>query len=311
MANEMDLTIALGDYHRTRPILDGKVSVEGLRLNARPVMPGDACLKPLYEQFDVAEMEISWYLMARLRELPVIALPVFPLRMFIHLYIFCAESSAIGSPEDLKGRKVGICRYQAIVGLWARGILRDCHGVRPEDLSWVTSEADGDGYQIPAGIEVTVQTEDLESLLLRGEIDALISPTLPSFCLARDPRMRRVFRDSRSAVKEYFLQTGIFPITHTVVARQSLIEEHPWIASRLVDAFMEANKLCRRSYEYEKRLSYPMAAIIQEEEDRIFGKDPWAHGLAANKAALEKFLEYAKEQGYVPFQPEIHDLFAS
>lgn len=310
---DLELTLMLADYHRTRPLLSGEVQARGLKLLPRRAEAGEACLRPVYEEFDIAEMSLSWYIMARCRDEPVIALPIFPLRMQIHPYIFCSASSGIERPEDLKGKKIGMDEYRLTVGLWARGILQEHHGVRPEDCEWFTSspEAPAAGFQIPPKIRVTVTPEPTEQLLLRGEIDALIPPNIvPSF-RARDPRIRRVFKDIRGTVNEYFRKTKIFPITHTLVVRQSLFDKHPWLVSSLLDAFTEAEKLCRKSYDYAKRLAFPSAVLILEEEEEIFGDHPWGHGLTPeNRIVLEKFVQYANEQGYIPSRPPLSDLFA-
>jgi len=311
MAKEVELTLMLADYHRTRPLLSGEVTVDGVKLNPQRAVPGEACMRPVYEEFDIAEMSLSWYMMARCRNEPVIALPIFPLRMQIHPYIFCGTASGIKRPEDLKGKKIGMDEYRLTVGLWARGILREYHGVRPEECQWFTSAPERAGYQPPAGVNVTVVDEPTEALLLRGEIDALIPPNIvPSF-RAKDPRIRRVFKDPRTTVNEYFSKTKIFPITHTLVVRQTLFDEHPWLVSSLVNAFTEAEERCLKSYDYAKRLAFPSAVLILEEEEEIFGKNPWAHGLTPeNQIVLEKFVQYAHEQGYIPYRPKISDLFA-
>jgi 4,5-dihydroxyphthalate decarboxylase len=313
MAKDLELTLMLADYHRTRPLLSGEVAARGIKLLPRRAETGEACLRPVYEEFDIAEMSLSWYMMARCRGEPVIALPIFPLRMQIHPYIFCSAASGIEGPEDLKGKKVGMDEYRLTVGLWARGILQEYHGVRPEQCEWFTSapESAAAGYRIPPNVKVTVVNQPTEQLLLRGEIDALIPPNIvPSF-RARDPRIRRVFKDIRAAVNEYFRKTRIFPITHTLVVRQSLFDEHPWLASSLLDAFTEAEKLCRKSYDYAKRLAFPSAVLILEEEEETFGEDPWGHGLTPeNRVVLEKFVQYAHEQGYIPSRPPLADLFA-
>ena len=80
---------------------------------------------------------------------------------------------------------------------------------------------------------------------------------MPSF-RAKDPRIRRVFKDPRSTVNDYFRKTKIFPITHALVVRQSLFDQHPWLVSSLLNAFTEAEKLCRKSYDYAKRLRIPI-----------------------------------------------------
>ena len=105
MAKEIELTLMLADYHRTRPLLNGEVAARGIKLQPRRAESGEACMRPVYEEFDIAEMSLSWYMMARCRNEPVIALPIFPLRMQIHPYIFCGAASGIGGPEDLKGKK--------------------------------------------------------------------------------------------------------------------------------------------------------------------------------------------------------------
>jgi len=312
MAKEIELTLMLADYHRTRPLLSGEVTVDGVTLNPQRAVPGEACMRPVYEEFDIAEMSLSWYMMARCRNEPVIALPIFPLRMQIHPYIFCGASSGIEGPEDLKGKKIGMDEYRLTVGLWARGILREYYGVRPEECQWFTSAPERAGYQPPAGVNITVVDEPTEALLLRGEIDALIPPNIvPSF-RAKDPRIRRVFKDPRTTVNEYFIKTKIFPITHTLVVRQSLFDEYPWLVSSLLNAFTEAEKLCRKSYDYAKRSAFPSAVLILEEEEEVFGDNPWGHGLTPeNQVVLEKFVQYAHEQAYIPYRPKLSDLFAS
>ena len=311
MAKEIELTLMLADYHRTRPLLSGEVTVDGVKLKPQRAVPGEACMRPVYEEFDIAEMSLSWYMMARCRNEPVIALPIFPLRMQIHPYIFCGAASGIEGPEDLKGKKIGMDEYRLTVGLWARGILREYYGVRPEKCQWFTSAPERAGYQPPAGVNITVVDEPTEALLLRGEIDALIPPNIvPSF-RAKDPRIRRVFKDPRTTVNEYFSKTKIFPITHTLVVRQSLFDQHPWLVSSLLNAFTEAEKVCRQSYDYAKRSAFPSAVLILEEEEAVFGDNPWAHGLTVeNQVVLDKFVQYAEEQGYIPYRPKLSDLFA-
>ena len=311
MARDLELTLLLADYHRMRPILEGDITAYGIKLQPWRAESGEACMRPVYEEFDIAEMSLSWYIMARCRKEPVVALPIFPLRMQIHPYIFCSASSAIEKPEDLKGKKIGMDQYRLTVGLWARGILQEDYGVRPEECEWFTSEPEGAGYQPSPNVEITVTHKPVEAMLLNGEIDALIPPNIvPSF-RAKDARIRRLFKDPRETVNEYFRRTKIFPITHTLVVRQSLFEQNPWLVSSLLDAFNQAEERCRKSYEYAKRLAFPSAVLILEEEEEVFGDNPWSHGLTVqNQVVLEKFVQYAHEQGYIPERPPLGELFA-
>ncbi len=105
MAHDLELTLMLADYHRTRPLLNGEITAEGIKLQPRRAETGEACLRPVYEEFDIAEMSLSWYMMARCRNEPVIALPIFPLRMQIHPYIFCSAASGIEPPRGSQRQK--------------------------------------------------------------------------------------------------------------------------------------------------------------------------------------------------------------
>ncbi len=313
MAQDIELSLLLADYHRTHPILSGAVAAEGIKFASQQAIPGEACMRPVYEEYDIAEMSLSWYVMARSRNEPVIALPIFPLRMQIHPYIFCSPSAGIERPEDLKGKRIGMDQYRLTVGLWARGILQEYHGVRPQDCQWFTSEPESPdaGFQTPQGVNITLANQSTEAMLLRGELDALIPPNIvPSF-RNKDRRIRRVFQDARATVNEYFRKTKIFPITHTLVVRQELFDRQPWLVASLLKTFDEAESLCRKSYEYAKRSAFPSAVLILEEEEEVFGKNPWAHGLTPeNRVVLEKFVEYANQQGYIPNRPALSELFA-
>ena len=311
MPRELDLTFSLADYDRTRPLLSCAVKADGINFQFRPAVPGEACLVPVYEQFDIAEMSLSWYAMARTRGEPVVALPIFPMRMFIQPYIFCSAASHLRAPEDLRGKKVGMDQYRLTVGLWARGILQEFNGVRPGEMIWVTSEPEGAGFEPPPDVRITVGGNNVEALLLDGVLDGLIAPNVPSSFQNGDARIRRLFPDCREEVMSYFRKTKFFPITHTVVVREALAAEHPWIVASLVNAFEAAEKACRKAYAYPKRLALPAAVLVVEEEQAAFGKEPFQHGLTPqNRLVLEKFLQYAQEQGYISRRPTLNEMFA-
>jgi 4,5-dihydroxyphthalate decarboxylase len=113
------------------------------------------------------------------------------------------------------------------------------------------------------------------------------------------------------SVRHYFQDTGSFPITHTLVTHKRVISQHPWLCQELVTAFNEADRRCRLEYEYPKRFSFPTAVLFLEEEEQQFGKNPWTHGLEPNRSVLKKFVQYAHEQGYIPSEPALDDLFAA
>jgi 4,5-dihydroxyphthalate decarboxylase len=130
----LPLTLAMGDYDRTRPLLDGRVKPEGIALKAVSAAIPEFCLRPVYEEYDVAEMSLSWYLMAHSRGEPVVALPVFPLRMPVQAYIYCRSDSAYTNPKQLAGKRIGTKRYRSTINVWLRGILKEYYGLDPRDF---------------------------------------------------------------------------------------------------------------------------------------------------------------------------------
>lgn len=309
MNANLELKISLADYHRTRPLLNGDVTFKGIKPNYYAAAPGEACLRPVYEEFDVAEMSLSWYAMARYRKEPVYALPVFPLRMFIHAYVYCRVDSQITKPEDLRGKRVGMDFYRLTVGLWTRGIFEEHYGVSPDQIQWFTSGPEGAGFEAPANVKITATGRDVEDLLLSGEIDAVIAPNVPKSIRAGDPRVRRMFSGCRETIETYFDKTGIFPITHTLVVREELLAREPWIVESLVEGFEAAGDMCRKQYDYPKRLSFPTAVLLIEEEEKRFGKDPWKHGLEHNTHTLDRFMEYAFQQNYTGRRMSVAECF--
>src|SRR4051812_5618590 len=165
----MKLRIAVGDYDRTRPLLNGQIQSEGLRLKVISAPIGEFCVRPVYEEYDVAECSFSWYVAARSRGEPVIALPIFPLRMAVLGYMFVRSDSPFKSPKDLIGRRVATSSYRATVNLWLRGILKDHWGVTPQELQWVTVNPEAQNFVIPEGVSCTLmQGRKQGELLLSG-----------------------------------------------------------------------------------------------------------------------------------------------
>jgi len=307
----LTLKVAMADYDRIRPLMDGRVRPEGIDLDITTDDIREFCVGPVYETFDVAEMSMSWYVAARARGEPCIALPIFPLRMAVLGYLYCRADAPYTKPSDLKGKRIGSPAYRYTVNLWLRGMLAEHYGLRPEDMTWVTNEGEINGFAIPSDIDASViPGTGPGQLLIDGEIDAIMSPEPPPEYSAGDPRIRRLFPDARAEQVAYFKKTGIYPITHTVVMHQTLAREKPWVAERLVVAFREAQRLIDQYYSAgPKRLSLPGAAFIVEEEERDYGPEPWSHGVAGNRHTIETFVRYAREQGYIDRDIPVEEFF--
>lgn len=311
----LPVTLAMADYDRTRPLIDGRVKPEGIDLKITLGSIPEFCLVPVYEQYDVAEMSLSWYLMAHCRNEPVVALPIFPLRMPVFAYMYCRADAPYTHPLELAGKRIGTKRYRSTINVWLRGILQEYHGLRPQDFKWITPAEEGGGFVIPDGVSVTLrpgEMSDIEQMLFDGEIDALFTPVLPEAVKRGDPRIRRLYPDCRAESRAYFKKNGFFPMTHTLVMNKALWQREPWVAERLYAAFTQAQRQCTDFYNADpKHITSCEAVFTMEDERAIYGADPWAQGIAANRAALETFIRYASEQGYIPRQPVPEEVFAA
>ncbi len=213
---EVKLTLACGRYDRTQALIDGRVRAEGVALNFLPLRPGETFWRMLNNgEFDASEMSLSSYTILRSQgDERFVAIPVFPSRVFRHSAVYLRDDSPIRAPAELKGKRIGVADYQMTAAVWVRGFLQHDYGVRPQDVTWVIGRpvrriAPPEGIrfeQAPAGVS-------LETLLERGDIDALISVMLPR---ALGTGVKRLFPDFRQVEAEYYRKTGIFPIMHTL-----------------------------------------------------------------------------------------------
>ena len=308
----LPLNIAFSDYDRTRPLVDGRIVPEGIAPKYVLDDIGQFCTRPVYEEFDVAEMSFSWYCAARDRGEPVIALPIFPLRMPVQAYMFVRSDSPITSPRDLRGKKIGVQGYRFTVMLWLRGIVQDHYGVKPEEMSWVSTLAnEGAGFVYPDGVDISVIPGAWpQQMLLDGTVDAVYSPTTLPGIVDGDPRLRRLFPDPRAELIAYYKKTNILPITHTLVVGEALLAREPWIAGRLLTAFREAQRVCDDAYLEPKYLSPFPAVLNLEAQRRDFGATQYVHGLKGNRHIVETFVRYAHEQGYIAKPLDVDTLFA-
>jgi 4,5-dihydroxyphthalate decarboxylase len=304
--------MAVADYDRTRPIMDGRIKADGVDLKVEARYIGDFCLEPVYEQFDVAEMSFSWYVTARSLGEPVVALPIFPLRMPVLAYVFVREDSAIDGIKNLAGKRIGVPSYRLTVNLWLRGIFKDYYGLAPSDVTWVTCQkAEGAGYEVPSGIRIEVaEGASAEKLLDQGKVDAILVPRIPQSFVEGKSNMRRLFRDAQGEFRQLTRRMGFVPLTHTIVMKQSLSERAPWLCESLTRAFMDAQRVCDAAYQSDpKFISMTDAVFHLEQNQATYGAHSWAHGVSRNRACLSTFLRHAHEQGYTARRLSVEELF--
>jgi 4,5-dihydroxyphthalate decarboxylase len=302
------LTIGCFQYDTTRSLFDGSVSPDGVDVT----METAATLPDIFDrvirgnEFDVAELGLTFYLRLLETGLPYVAVPIFPNRVFRHSCIFVNIHSGITEPSDLAGKTIGeFGVYGQDSGVWAKGILMDEYGFEPGRSRWVIGGLDrpADPFDFiphphPREVDVTVAPEGkaLSSMLDAGEIDALF----PDF----EPRER-----------DYYRRTGIFPIMHTIVVRRDLLRNRPGLVHGVYRAFSQAKDAGAEHYRQNRRLyevqtMVPWMNALVERNGQEFPEDWWPYGIAANRTTLDAYLRYHYEQGLSTRQWRIEDVFA-
>ncbi|HUK61187.1 MAG TPA: hypothetical protein VLV50_18295 [Stellaceae bacterium] len=304
------ITIAFADYDRTRPLIDGHVTAKGIALSATNQWVGDFCHRPVYEEYDAAEISLSWFVAALDRGEPCIAIPIFPLRDPILAYVYTRADSPATRPADLAGKRIGVEGYRYTVNLWLRGLFKDHYGLAPEQVTWVSGEPEGAGYIIPKSVTVELRPGKTAAQKLRdGEVDAIFSPRVPVEFRNREPWIRRLFPDCQAEVQRLVRRLGYVPVSHTIVMKKDLAEREPWVASSLYEAFVAAQKCADECCQTEKMVSYVDSMFLLEEQRAAYGDDPYRHGFAQNRQVMETFVRYAHEQGYISRRMPIEELF--
>jgi ABC-type nitrate/sulfonate/bicarbonate transport system substrate-binding protein len=319
---QLRLTLACGDYDRTRALEEGRVRPSGIELIYLRLPVEETFFRMLrHREFDVAEMSFSSYLVSLQQdEPPFVALPVYTSRMFRHGGIFVHSAAGIERPEGLVGKTIGVPEYQLSACVWIRGILAEHHGVPVSSVRYRTGGLETAGriekaaLQLPAGIDIAPigPEETLAELLATGEIDAIYSPRIPSSFLRDDGRVRRLFPDVIAAEIDYHEETGIFPVMHLVVIRREVYEANRWIAQSLFKAFEEARQSALERFADSSALPFtlPWMTLQYEEARQRLGGDFWSYGLKPNRPDLETFIRYHYEQGLSTYERAPEELFA-
>ena len=321
--SKLFLTLAFGDYDRTRPLADGRVQAEGLDLNWA-VMTVEEIFHRMaaHAEFDASEMSLSSYTIARSQgDERFIAIPIFPSRTFRHNAFWVNPASGIAKPQDLVGKRLGVPEYQFTAAIWGRGLLQHEYGVPPEAIRWFQGGQETPGrreripIKIPAGVSVeSIGPErTLNAMMEAGELDAVFVTRLPKPYLQGSPHFRRLFPNYRDVERDYFRRTGLFPIMHTVVIRREIYDRHPWVAFSLYKAFRKAKDEAYHDMYESSALKVTLPWLLPEiEETRaLMGKDPWPYGIEPNRKPLTTFLGYLHEQGLTSRLMTIEEIFAA
>ena len=320
--SRLRLSLACWNYDRTRALMDESIRPDGIDLTYLNLPVEETFFRMLrHREFDVAEMSLSSYTVSMFREpRPFVAIPVFPSRMFRHSSIYINVHRGIREPKDLIGKRVGTPEYQMTAPVWIRGILSDHYGVPVNSVTYCTGGEEETGrsekmkLDVPADIRIEPigEQQTLSAMLARGEIDALYTARMPSTFLTAPDRVRRLFPDYEQVEKQYYRDTGIFPMMHTVAIRREVYEQHRWVAQSLYKAFVAAQRATYEDLYVTAALKamLPWLTAHVEEARALLGEDYWPYGFDRNRQTLATFLRYHHEQGLSKRLLKPEELFA-
>jgi 4,5-dihydroxyphthalate decarboxylase len=218
----MRLRTLLGDHPCTAALKNGSIKSDLVTFDFVEYSPTNKGFKPMVREaaFDVAEMAIVTYLMAKSFGKPMVLLPDVVLARFQHAYALYNAKQGTLKPADLNGKRVGIRSFTTTTGAWLRGILANDYGVDLDSIDWVTfedahvAEYRDTTKRAPAGKEII-------QMLIDGELDAVLGEK------SDHPGLKPLFPDAAGEEKTWFVKHGVAPINHMVVVKQELSNKHP------------------------------------------------------------------------------------
>jgi len=277
------LSALLGDYPVTHALKQGRVRSPRVQLDFAPgATPATAFKRVVHGlEFDVAELALVTFLMARDRGAPLVLLPAVVVARFQHPLLVRDASRAALAPRELEGRRVGVRSYSVTTGMWIRSILAEDHGVDCARVRWVTfEEAHVADFEDPPNVERAPAGRDMLAMLLAGELDAAIvaERALP------DARLASVIIEPAAAADAWRAKHGALQINHMVTVKESLVRTDP-------DAVREVWRL------------------LSESREAAGNPELNPFGLEANRRNLEVALERIRRQGLVSRRYAVDELF--
>lgn len=317
---------------RVAPLFDGRVKVEGLELIPTKSDPSETFWRQLkFEEFEISEMSLSSYVIARSHGMDMMAIPAFPARRFMQTQLYYHVDSGIKSAADLVGKRLAVGEYQQTAALWVRGTLEHDFGVSQYKVHWYMERSEelshggATGFTPPDGISFQRIPSDrsMASMLVGHEIDA--APVQRAFSSksnmidrstqirAREgdwSKVKLLFPDRMQEGKRFFDKHGFIPANHTYVIRGDVYRKHPWIALNLYQAFLAAKEIGLATLAESIPSGLVFGADYLAKTRELFGPDPFPYGIKANRAMLDTILDYSHEQGLTKERQKIEDLFA-
>jgi len=274
----MRLRTLLGDHPGTAALKNGSIRSDLVTFDFADYSPTNKGFKPMVREgaFDVSEMAIVTYLMAKSFNKPMVLLPSVVLARFQHAYALYNEKLGTLKPADLNNKRVGIRSFTTTTGAWLRGILANDYGVDLNSIDWVTFE-DAHVAEFRDTTKRAPKGNEIIQMLLDGELDAVLGEKVDR------PGLKPLFPDVAAEEKAWFAKHSVLPVNHMVVISETLSRTQP-------DAVREVFRLLRESA--------ARAPVVSPR----FSADEM-------RRSLELIIRYAAQQGLIPRAYAVEELF--
>jgi|LNFM01.1.fsa_nt_gb 4,5-dihydroxyphthalate decarboxylase len=317
---KLKLTIATTDYDHFRDFRLGLVNAEGIDHNWLTLGHHEVFARfTANREWEVSELSFAKFCAQVTRpNSDIIGLPVVCSRLFRFSSFYVNKNAKIKTITDLKGKRVGSPEWAHSAAVVMRGWMHNEAGVKLTDVHWYQAGANAPGrvekveLNLPEGLKLTrVSDKSLSELLASGEIDCAIIARPPTCFLEEHPDVERLFPDYLEMEEAYYAKTKVWPIMHIIAVQKHIIDENPWVARNLLNAFNESK---RRSLErlFDPAVSrYPLAWLptYARKMRDMFGPDPFPYGIEENRATLEQMLLYTYQQGIAHRHAKPEDIF--
>jgi 4,5-dihydroxyphthalate decarboxylase len=329
---DLNLNLIASAAEVVDPLFDGEVKPEGIELTVTRTDGSTGYWRQFnFEEFDISSLSVASYIIAKTKGYDAIALPVFSSRRFMHTEVSYHVDSGIKTPEDLKGKSLGVPEYQMTMSIWLRGTLEHDFGVSQYDINWfmerseALSHGGSTGFEPPKGISFQRIPEDKSTatMLVNHEIDAGVMAQMQiagGNFIDRSTQLRaenadwskvkKLFPDLITEGTRFYKKYGFIPATQMFTIRGSTFEKYPWIAFNLYEAFIAAKRRAEQTLNDRIPSLMVFGKDYMAQTRKIFDSDPYAYGVEANRPMLETIINHLYEQQLITEKPKVEDLFA-
>jgi 4,5-dihydroxyphthalate decarboxylase len=320
MMAKVNLSIATTDYDHFRDFRLGTVRAEGIEHTWSTLGHHEIFARMTFNrEWDAAELSFAKFMAQVTRkDSDIVGLPVVCSRLFRFSSFYVNKNSKIKTAKDLKGKTVGSPEWAHTAAVYMRGWLKDEHGVKLQDIHWYQAGTNEAGriekveLNLPKGVKLTrVADKSLSQMLAAGEIDCALIARPPDCFRQSHKNVNRLFPNFWEMEENYYLKTKVWPIMHIIAVQKHVLDENPWVARNLYNAFLESK---RRSVERlfdpaVSRYPLPWLPTYARKMHEMFNGDTFPYGIEENRPTFEQFLRYTYEQGIAHRHVKPEDIF--